>query len=185
MGHDYRGRLVALSANNGDKHTSLLGHEINYSLKSFVAGSSKSNNWIPGIDIKSFSKNRIRNENGCRDIQRNDIQHDSITSLSIRGLYVTVSINDTQHSITMLCLFDECHHAECHYAECYYAECYYAECYYAECHALFDIMLSIANEPIMLSVVMQSVVMQSVIKLNVVAPTRPYSKTFDELPKNF
>ncbi len=84
MGHYYKGRLVALSANNGDKHTSLLRHEINYSRKSFVAqgpGSSKSNNWIPGIDTQD--NDTQPNVTQHNDTQPNVTQH-----------------NDTQHNVT-------------------------------------------------------------------------------------
>jgi hypothetical protein len=38
----------------------------------------------------------------------------SLMTLSVKGLFVTLSISD---SITMVC-----HHAKCHYAECGYAE---------------------------------------------------------------
>ncbi len=60
------------------------------------------------------------------DIQHNDIYHMtfSIETLSIMGLFVTLSVNDTEFL-----------YAECHFAECHYAECHYAECHYAECHA--------------------------------------------------
>jgi hypothetical protein len=52
-------------------------------------------------------------------------------TLSIKGLYVTLSINDTQRK-------KQCHYAECRYAEYhvlanYYAECHYNEWHYAEC----------------------------------------------------
>jgi hypothetical protein len=53
-------------------------------------------------------------------------------ALSIKGLYVTLSINDTQHNNVLP----------------------YAECRYAECHILFIVMLSIN----MLNAVMLSVV---------------------------
>jgi hypothetical protein len=49
----------------------------------------------------------------------------SITTLGIMGLFVTLSINDTQLS-SIECHYSECHvfcNAECHYAECRYVEC--------------------------------------------------------------
>jgi hypothetical protein len=53
-------------------------------------------------------------------------------TLSAKGLYMTLSINDTQHDNSLP----------------------YADCSYAECHVLFTIMLSVT----MLHVVMLSVV---------------------------
>ncbi len=49
----------------------------------------------------------------------------SVITLSIRGLFVTlsisVSINDTKHNNALS--YDGFLYAECHYAECCYAEC--------------------------------------------------------------
>ncbi len=82
----------------------------------------------------------------------------SIMTLSIMGLFVTLSINGTQHkwhaaqltiSIETLCI-------ECHYAERYYAGCYIS----------FIVMLNV----VMLSVVILSVVMLNVVMLIVVVP---------------
>jgi hypothetical protein len=51
----------------------------------------------------------------------------SIETLCIVGLFLTISLNDTQHnnmlSVIMLTVafyfcYTECRHAECHYAEC-------------------------------------------------------------------
>ncbi len=74
----------------------------------------------------------------------------SITTLSIKGLFVTLSINDIQRK----------RHSA--YQKCHYAKCLYAKC----CHFLIAIL-----NVIMLSVVMLSVVMLSVVMLKVVAPT--------------
>jgi hypothetical protein len=75
------------------------------------------------------------------DNQHNDTRHNNT---SIKGLFVTLSINDTQHnnnlyrvplcsvSCFIYCLV-ECHYAKCRYAECHYAECHYAYCHYVEC----------------------------------------------------
>jgi hypothetical protein len=60
----------------------------------------------------------------------------SLTTLSIKGLYVTLGINDT-HSITMLC--------------------HYAKCRDAQCQILFVILLNV----IVLSVVILNVVAPS------------------------
>ncbi len=62
-------------------------------------------------------------------------------TLSIKGLYVTLSISDTYlvtFSITMICHYVERHYAECRIlfmimlnvtnAKCRNAECRYAEC---------------------------------------------------------
>jgi hypothetical protein len=77
-------------------------------------------------------------------------------TLTIKGLRVTLSINDNEHkrhsalqhadimlSVTfylLLCfmLYAECCYAECRYVECSnaeyrYTECRYAQCCYAEC----------------------------------------------------
>ncbi len=67
----------------------------------------------------------------------------SIMTLSVRGLYVTLSISDSQHkwhSTLQLWHYAECHYAECRVlfiimAECHCAECHYAECHYAECRS--------------------------------------------------
>ncbi len=53
----------------------------------------------------------------------------SITTLSIKDLYVTLSINKTQHKTTACFIY--CY-AECHYADCHYAECRHTECRGAE-----------------------------------------------------
>jgi hypothetical protein len=64
---------------------------------------------------------------------------------SMKGLFLTLSINDIQHcntakilgvfmlSVASMYHYAECRYAECRYAECRYAECRYAECRYAEC----------------------------------------------------
>jgi hypothetical protein len=70
----------------------------------------------------------------------------SMTTLSIIGLFATISINDNRHKtlcehydtqyLVKLCWVPQllkCY-AERHYAECHYAESHYAECHYAECH---------------------------------------------------
>jgi hypothetical protein len=79
----------------------------------------------------------------------------SIMTLSIKGLFSTLCINNIQHSITTLgimlsvvmesviscyneCCYVECHNAECHYAKCHYAEYHYAECRYVECCSAFS-----------------------------------------------
>jgi hypothetical protein len=62
-------------------------------------------------------------------------------TLSIKGLYVTLSIKYTEHynalhfaaECYVLFIVILCHYAECRYAECRYAECRYAECRYADC----------------------------------------------------
>jgi hypothetical protein len=46
-------------------------------------------------------------------------------TLTFKGLFVTLGINDTQHNGTL------------------YVECYYIECHEAECRDLFIIMLSV------------------------------------------
>jgi hypothetical protein len=51
-------------------------------------------------------------------------------TLSIMGLFATLSVNDNQLNSS---LHAECCYAEYHYAEYRYAECRYAECHYAEC----------------------------------------------------
>jgi hypothetical protein len=53
-------------------------------------------------------------------------------TLSVKGLFLTLSINDIQqkqHSATMLSviILAECHNAECHNAECHNAECHNAD----------------------------------------------------------
>jgi hypothetical protein len=69
------------------------------------------------------------------DIQHNDIQHNDTkhNDTQLKGLFVTFSINGTQHKrhfLVSLCwmsfcwvsrFFNWC--AECHYAECHYAKC--------------------------------------------------------------
>ncbi len=73
-------------------------------------------------------------------------------TLSIRGLFVKLSISDSelkwhsglQGSYIMLSvimsrsrfiyLYAECHYDECRFDESHYAECHYAECRYAEHH---------------------------------------------------
>jgi hypothetical protein len=67
----------------------------------------------------------------------------SITTLSMKGLHVTLSISDTQQKITLSIIM--LYH--------------YAECRYAECHILFINMLN----AIMLNVIMLNVVMLSVV----------------------
>jgi hypothetical protein len=59
-------------------------------------------------------------------------------TISMQGLYVTLSISDTQYErlchyavlrfiyYYIECLYVECLHANCHYAECHYANCHYA-----------------------------------------------------------
>ncbi len=45
-------------------------------------------------------------------------------TLSIKGLFVTLSIHDTEHYKALLLVS----HFVCCYAECHFAECHYAEC---------------------------------------------------------
>jgi hypothetical protein len=60
--------------------------------------------------------------------------------LSIKGLYATLSITDTQHNNSL-------HYAECHDDECHilfiFIYCRYAECPYAECHGALTIQLCV------------------------------------------
>ncbi len=66
----------------------------------------------------------------------------SITTLSIKSLYVTLSISDTQLNnalpldlvLGFINYYSERHYAKYHYAESHYAECHSAECYYGERH---------------------------------------------------
>jgi hypothetical protein len=60
-----------------------------------------------------------------------------ITTLSIKGLFMTLSINDTRRNHAL----------------------HYAEYRYAECHILFTVMLSV----LMLNVIMMSIIMLSVV----------------------
>ncbi len=65
-----------------------------------------------------------------------DTQH--TTTLSIMGLFKTLSINDTpckdtQHNVNQHTSSERCY-AECHYAEGFYADCRYPESRYAEGH---------------------------------------------------
>ncbi len=77
------------------------------------------------------------NETHHNDTQHNDTQHNSfslltfrIMTLSMKGLYATVSINNTQHNNTLpLCLVSLSWVSRFIY---YYAECHCAECCYAE-----------------------------------------------------
>jgi hypothetical protein len=64
----------------------------------------------------------------------------SIITLSIKGLYVALSINNTQHTNPLQ--YADSHYAECRVlfvvmlcrsAACHFAECRYAECRYTEC----------------------------------------------------
>ncbi len=99
-----------------------------------------------------------------------------IMTLSIEGLFVTLSINDTDRAT--LCHYAECRCAVCHYpvchcAECHYPECHCAECCYSECQypiiMLNVVMLSvIMHNVIILSVVILSVIMLSAIMLNAI-----------------
>jgi len=41
--------------------------------------------------------------------------------LSIKGLYVTLNVNDIEHNLPSESLFSG--YAECHFAECHYVEC--------------------------------------------------------------
>ncbi len=54
-----------------------------------------------------------------------------MTLLSMKGLYVTLSITDTEDNNALH--YTVCRYAECRYAECRFAECCYAVCRYAEC----------------------------------------------------
>ncbi len=69
----------------------------------------------------------------------------SITTLSIRSFYVTLSLSDSQQTTLGITI-----------------PCYYAECHYADSRILFAIMLN---------VVMLSAIMLSVVMLSVAAPT--------------
>jgi hypothetical protein len=51
----------------------------------------------------------------------------STTTLSIKGLFGTITLSNTQHDETQH-ISIEYHYGERHYAECRYAECRYAEC---------------------------------------------------------
>jgi hypothetical protein len=53
-------------------------------------------------------------------------------TLSIMGLLVILTKNDTHHDTTAI-KYAEWNYAEWHYAECRYDECRYFECRYAEC----------------------------------------------------
>jgi len=68
---------------------------------------------------------------------RNVAKTFGIMTLSTKGLFLTLSINDIQHKR--------------HFA---YQKCHYAQCLYAECHNLLIVMLNI----VMVSVVMLNVV---------------------------
>jgi hypothetical protein len=70
----------------------------------------------------------------------------SIMTLSIKSLFVTLSITDTRHKNTPYRVQPECR--------------------YAQCRDLLSVMLNVN----ILSVVMLNVVMLSVVMLNVVAP---------------
>jgi len=71
----------------------------------------------------------------------------SLTTLSIKGLYVTSSISETQNgSALKLCWVSSCwvlhfihFYSECHFDEYHYAECRSAECHYAECRGAFQL----------------------------------------------
>jgi hypothetical protein len=65
----------------------------------------------------------------------------SITTISIKSLYVTLSIIYTQQKRQSA--LEQCHYADCHHADCRYADCRYADCHYAEYRDLFTIMLSV------------------------------------------
>ncbi len=75
---------------------------------------------------------------GCHDTQHNDIQHNDTMTLSIKGLNVKLSMNDTQHNNAM-------RYPDCSYAECHILFFCCAECHYAECRYLNVIMLSVAG----------------------------------------
>ncbi len=60
----------------------------------------------------------------------------SLMTLSIKGLHVALSMNDTQHiNAPLLCLLSGFIY---YYAECLYNECYYVESLYAECCGAFS-----------------------------------------------
>ncbi len=69
----------------------------------------------------------------------------SITTLNIKGLYVTLSISDTQLNNALpldlvsrfIHYYSERHYAKCHYDEPHYAERHSAECYGERHYAVF------------------------------------------------
>ncbi len=69
----------------------------------------------------------------------------SITRLSIKSLYVTISTSDTQHDNAVpLCwvsLFISCY-AKSHLVDCCYADCCYAECRDAKCYGANGVTLA-------------------------------------------
>ncbi len=141
-------------------------------------GSNKRYNLTPSgksYNATTFSKTTLR-----------------IFTLTIKGLFVTLSINGTQHYNTLYwvqlcrvlrfiycyteCRYAECHFAECHFADCHfvdhrYAECCYAECHYLECYyaeSVSVIMLNVFILNVIILSVMLNAVTLSVIMLNVV-----------------
>ncbi len=89
----------------------------------------------------------------------------NITTLSIMGSFVTLSLNNIQHNDTR-----DTRHIS--------IECCYAECNYAGCRDQINVMLSdctinvVILIPLMLNVLILSVVMLNVIMLNVMAPIK-------------
>jgi hypothetical protein len=75
----------------------------------------------------------------------------STMTLSIKGLFVTLSINDIQHK----------RHSACQ-------KCHYAEYLYAECQNFLIVMMNV----IILSVIMLNVVGLSVVMMNVALPCK-------------
>ncbi len=60
----------------------------------------------------------------------------SIMTLSVKGLFATYCLNDTQHNNTAILLishFIYCE-AEYHYPMCRHADCRNGECHYPQCH---------------------------------------------------
>jgi hypothetical protein len=56
-----------------------------------------------------------------------------IMTLSVKGLTVTLRINDTQQKQSAA-------YRQCYYAEPCYAECCYAECHYPECRGALHVI---------------------------------------------
>ncbi len=87
----------------------------------------------------------------------------SISTLNIKGLFVTLSINDIQHKTLSIKDIDT------QLKKCHYAVCPHAECRDFLIFMLSNVMLSvIILSVILLSVVTQSVVMLSHVMLSVI-----------------
>jgi hypothetical protein len=121
----------------------------------------------------------------------------STTTLSIKGIFETHSINgiqdngtqhnyiqrnDTQHKGQ---IWDTQHKRHSAWHSAWQPECHPADCHYAECRDLFIVMLNVVVlsvvmlnvimlNVIMLNVIMLNVVMLSVVMLSVVAPKWTY-----------